>query len=346
MRIWFTLLFFILLQFYINSRLVAQKQSCDYYDAGIMFYNVENLFDIYNNSDKNDDEFTPTGARGWSYGRFKEKITNISRVILTAGGFSPPVIVGLCEVENEYVLNKLIFETGLDNLNYKPVHYNSGDFRGVDVALLYRSDHFKLFSSYPVQIELPQGRRATRDILYAKGVLYNRDTLHLLVNHWPSRFGGVAATQEYREIAAETLYSATDSIFSLNQEAFVIVMGDFNEPLNSSIFEAFAAIGRTECDSSMIVMTSCHIDSNRGTIKYRYRWDLFDQIMVSRNMLSDSLSIFVEKPEMEIVDLPFLLEPDEAFGGKRPYRSYRGYQYIGGYSDHLPVWLNLKVKRE
>jgi hypothetical protein len=311
--------------------------------AGLMFYNVENLFDVRNDSLTNDDEFTQDGIRRWTYGRMLDKFRNINRVILNAGGWSPPVLVGLCEVENSWVLNLMLEETGMRNLGYSLLHSDSPDERGIDVALLYLYNRFQVEAAESLPVDFGPGERPTRDVLYVKGVLDGLDTLHVLVNHWTSRYGGSAATQWKREFTAQRVKLFTDSLYAQNPNSLVVLMGDFNEPHRSDLFPEYLGSGILE-DSVWLVSPALYLPSDAGTIKYLHQWQVYDQIFVSRPFFEGDLSIYIEKPEMRILDFPFLLERDEKFGGVKPFRTYIGMRYNGGYSDHLPVWIDLKIR--
>jgi endonuclease/exonuclease/phosphatase family metal-dependent hydrolase len=311
--------------------------------ASIMFYNVENLFDVTNDPEKADDDFTPEGARRWTYSRMRQKMNNISRVLLNAGGWDLPVIVGLCEVENSWVLNTMLRETGLDKLHYRSIHFDSPDLRGIDVAMLYRRNRFELAEARPVPVDFGKDERPTRDILYVKGVLDELDTLHILVNHWPSRLGGAALSHWKRKHAAMVVKSFTDSLMNLNPGALVILMGDFNEPPRSDLFRHDLNAGKLD-DNTLLISPALYLQVGQGTLKYQHAWEIFDQIIVSRSFFSNTSPIKMNEPVLKIVDLPFLLERDAAMGGTRPFRTYNGFKYAGGFSDHLPVLIELEVK--
>ncbi|TCO06801.1 endonuclease/exonuclease/phosphatase family protein [Natronoflexus pectinivorans] len=335
--------FLILLLFWFNQSVCCQFRASDTDTiAGIMFYNVENLFDTRNDPDKRDDDFTPDGVRRWTYSRMREKFNNIGRVILNAGGWNLPVLIGLCEVENSWVLNAMLRETGLDNLHYRVIHYESPDLRGIDVALLYRRDRFKVYESRPIPVDFGPNERPSRDILYVKGVLDQSDTLHVLVNHWPSRFGGAAVTQWKRQYAARLTRQISDSIRMVNPQALLIVMGDFNEPHKSDLFLKDLEVGLLE-DDVWLISPALKIPPDVGTLKHQHAWEIFDQIIISRSFFDGSSPIYMSEPEMRIISLPFLLERDEQMGGVKPFRTYVGFRYAGGYSDHLPVWIDLVV---
>ncbi|WP_016778830.1 endonuclease/exonuclease/phosphatase family protein [Anaerophaga thermohalophila] len=312
--------------------------------ANILFYNVENLFNPAKNEGKLDDEFLPDGPRHWTHSRKSEKQVNISRVILFSGKWNPPVLVGLCEVEDRKVLDGLIWDTGLDRFKYSVIHFESPDRRGIDVALLYRQDRFSVLDAFPLAVEMPENSRPTRDILYVSGVLDNNDTLHIMVNHWPSRWGGEGTTRSKRLIAAKTLKNICDSILSDAAGSKIIVMGDFNDnPWN----ESMRLISRKPSENREgLVNLAYNIDGDvPGTIKHRHEWSCFDQVLVSESLLKPlNNSYAVTDSVMHIVTAPFLLEDDPDFPGSRPFRTYAGYNYLGGFSDHLPVMVELKKR--
>lgn len=319
----------------------ADTISEDIKPAGIMFYNVENLFDVRDDSLTNDNEFLPDSPRRWTRYRMDEKCRNLSRVILNAGAWNPPVLVGLCEVENAWILGRLLYNTGLNNTGYKSVHYDSPDERGIDVALLYLTSRFEVLESRPVSVGLLDDGSPTRDILYVKGIVDNYDTLHVFVNHWPSRYGGAEASRPRRLQAAQVLTAVVDSVRNTYPLANIVLMGDFNEDHDSDFFRDNLATGGLDEDTPLYA-PALGLESGLGTLKYRYQWQVFDQIIVSRGLLAPSSRLCLKDPVMSIVRLPFLLEQDDRYGGQKPFRTYVGMRYQGGYSDHLPVMIYLE----
>lgn len=315
----------------------------------IMFYNVENLFSPLDDSLTADEEYTPTGMRGWTFTKLKRKIINISKVILSVGGWEPPEIIGLCEVENRAVLMNLITDGPLNAIGYKIVHQDSPDPRGIDVALLYRPDKFRLISYKAIPVRFPfEPTSRTRDILLVNGVTKTQDTLYLFVNHWPSRFGGYANTIQKRNRAADVLRLAIDSIRITNPGAKIIAMGDFNDnPYDESIRDHLAArMDSTGLSISDLynMMAGAGISWNRGTIKDREEWNTIDQFIVSANLVIHQKGLHTTYHGARIFDAPFLLQDDEAWFGKKTFRTYYGAAYIGGFSDHLPIYLDLRHK--
>ncbi|WP_234409009.1 endonuclease/exonuclease/phosphatase family protein [Marinilabilia salmonicolor] len=300
-----------------------------------MFYNVENLFNPEHNEGQNDLEFTPDGDRRWNRYRQTEKENNICRVVLFAGRWNPPVLVGLCEVEDRKVLESLVFNTGLQHLDYSIIHFDSPDRRGIDVALLYRRDRFSVLHAAPRPVIFDEDNRPTRDILYVKGMLDEKDTLHVVVNHWPSRWGGEMATSNKRKVASSKLANICDSVLKESPEASIVVMGDFNDgPEDESIGSL----------KGCLVNLADNADGDvPGTIKYRHEWDYFDQILVSESLLPcyEGCNLVLKNEKMKIISAPFLLEDDPMYPGKMLNRTYRGLKYHGGFSDHLPVYVEL-----
>lgn len=331
----------------------GQDQSTKQYDDldfnRIVFYNVENLFDIYNDSLKRDDEFTPEGERNWNNKRFYKKLNNIYRVMMGVGEWNPPVIVGLCEVENRFVLNKLIYQTPLKTFDYKIIHEESPDRRGIDVALIYRSNGFNPIEHKTIGIRFPFDTASrTRDILYVKGILQEKDTVHLFVNHWPSRYGGYLETKPKREFVASVLRRQVDSLFLSDPDPKIVIMGDFNdEPWDESLQnELNAKLDTTDLQKNDVfnLMSVYQNRTDGGTSKYQESWNIIDQFVVSSNLISGKQGLQVLNGQARIYNPGFLLEDDFKHLGKKPFRTYVGFKYNNGYSDHLPIYIDLIKK--
>lgn len=308
----------------------------------VMFYNVENLFDASNDSLTSDEEYIPGGMRGWNITRFKQKLLNITKVTVAIGGWSPPDLIGLCEVENRYVLYALTHDTPLTGFGLRVVHFESPDPRGIDVALLYRPEKFRVLQQSAINVRFPFDTASrTRDILFVKGIAAKRDTLNIFVNHWPSKFGGAMATVPKRNYVASILRKLTDSLLAVNPNANILIMGDLNDsPYDESVSKVLGA----KMDSVNLqpndlynMLAGAGISWKKGTIKFREEWETIDHMIVSRSLLSHT-----SPHGMQIFDAPFLLQDDEAWFGKKPFRTYYGARYIGGFSDHLPVFMDLK----
>jgi endonuclease/exonuclease/phosphatase family metal-dependent hydrolase len=313
----------------------------------VMFYNVENLFDTIDDPDKDDAEFLPGGLKNWSESRFYKKLNRIAQVIITAGEGNIPSIVGLCEVENLYVLEKLVHFTPLGKLGYKIIHKESPDRRGIDVALIYRDDKFKPLTYSAIPVINPSDKDfVTRDILYVKGII-ERDTIHVYVNHWPSKYGGVSTSKPLRMLAARTLRSHADSILSKNCLSKIIIMGDFNDtPYDESITKGLGVKPQTDAPfcNELYNMSLVLANKRIGSNKYQRKWDLIDQIIISGSLLIGPKLVTNEK-KFRVFSRDFLLEKDKNHGGKKPFRTYTGMKYNNGFSDHLPVLIDLEYKK-
>lgn len=311
----------------------------------IVSYNVENYFDVVDDPEKIDEEYLPGGIRGWNHTKYTAKQANIAKVIAAIGGWEPPAIVGLCEIESDKALLDLTRVSPLKNLDYKYIHYESPDARGIDVALLYQRDQFTPLSSEPISIHFTHSSYKTRDILYVKGrVTATNDTLHLFVCHFPSRLGGELESESRREQTALHLRRKTDSIFTANPTSNIVIMGDFNDhPSNASIQQTLGASRLTEpvAEKTLYNMAFRLEEQGKGTNKFQGEWGMLDQIIVSANLLNKANSLYTAESDNHIMDAEFLLEEDQAFLGKMPKRTYVGMNYQGGFSDHLPVYLNL-----
>ena len=338
--------FFLFLTAFLIFAVYIQAQNHQN-EFSVLFYNVENLFDTRDDSITIDEEFTPTGDRRWTYTKLNEKLLNISKVILNASGWEPPQMIGLCEVENRFVLEKLLNDTPLKTFPYKIIHKESPDERGIDVAFLYNEDSFYplFYQFYPLKHE-NDSVEETREILYVSGILNETDTLHFFINHWPSRYGGLLETQSLRNLAAQTLRKHYNALQKEYNNPKVIILGDFNDqPQDESIGHVLKTTG-SDNDfgmSDIINLSEKWTNEETGTIKYQSQWSVFDQVMVSGSLLAERSGIVTDPSMAKIVKLPFLLEKDERYGGTKTYRTFIGYRYHGGFSDHLPVLLRLKA---
>ncbi len=346
-RIVSTIIFFVL--FVLPVWLAGQNTPCKRSTLRVVFYNVENLFDPFNDSITDDETFMPDGDHRWTYTRFRKKCQDIGKVLIAAGDTLPPGIIGLCEVENRFTLHQLLKYTPLGKLGYKIIHYDSPDRRGIDVAMLYRPDKFKPKHHESVPVLFPDpGQRATRDILYVKGIALNTDTLHVFVNHWPSKYRGLMATRPLRFQTGKVLRSRIDSIYNHDPNANILIMGDLNdEPHEPSLTVALGARLDTtgiKANELFNLMANLYDRQGVGTHKFRESWSTIDLFIVSTSLLRGLGQIKVHPYGAQIFIADFLLEDDPAHSGKRPFRTYRGMQYSGGYSDHLPIRLDLIIK--
>ncbi len=314
----------------------------------VLFYNVENLFDFKNDSLTDDDEFTPEGERHWTYQRFQKKLDNTAKSLLAAGGWDVPDLIGLCEIENRYVLDRLLADTPLKNLNYKIIHKESPDSRGIDVALLYNPSTFHpiSYNHFPM-LNKDGSIIASREILYVSGTFNDSDTLHYFVNHWPSRYGGLLETRDSRQRAAILLRTKVDSLFALNPDALIVIMGDFNDqPNDESLAVHLNAKLSIEdpAPANLYNLSADWQEKEPGTLKYQAQWSVFDQVIVSGELLRANSGLHTKAGWASIEVPSFLLETDDRYGGMKPKRTFIGMRYNGGFSDHFPVKLLINVR--
>lgn len=308
----------------------------------VAFYNVENLFDIIDDPKTADDDFTPDGKKKWTYKRYSIKIKKLGSVISQLGlnrSKNPPAIVGLVEVENAKVVSDLANSSYLRKHHYDFVHHNSPDERGIDVALLYNKIAFELIDSetYPVFLEDERGERDyTRDILKVSGNLYG-ELVHVLVNHWSSRREGAAETEHKRITSAETVRSIVDEINTKEMNPKIIIMGDFNDDPTSKSVEEYMVK-----DDFYNPMKKLLDAEKSGTLTYNGNWNLFDQIIFSKNFLEKEEGKFYFK-HAEVFNKDWMKIYRGKFKGS-PFRTYIGKWYQGGFSDHFPVYAFLKKK--
>lgn len=314
--------------------------------SSILFYNVENLFDTKDNPDTEDDEYVFGRGRYWTNKKLNQKSQNIAKVILSSSGWDVPTIVALCEIENRYVLEKLISDTPLKSKQYKIIHKESPDHRGMDVAILYNPDQFDpvSYKCYPLTDE-HDSIIATREILYVSGVLNKTDTLHIFVNHWPSRYSGFLETKEDRNNAAKVLRKKVDILQESYSNSKIIILGDFNDNPTDESLEQYLNAKKQQgkiINNELYNLSYNWGSEKKGTLKYQSQWSVFDQIIVSGNLLNSGVGYSVKSENATIIKHPFLLEKDERYGGEKPKRTYYGFTYLGGFSDHLPILLRLE----
>ena len=301
---------FLIFAFVIQSAVLAQDSLT------IISYNVENLFDCQHDTLKNDSSFLPDGMHHWTYYRYQTKLDRIAQVIVNISGWESAALVGLCEVENTRCLRDLCYR--LKRFHYKYVHYESDDERGVDVALLYDSTKVKVLKSKPLKVDLNEDR--TRDVLYACCLLNKQDTIHTMVCHLPSQLGGGATTHWKRQAAKQVIQQQIDSIYSVQPEATIVVMGDMNSEAKDDL---------QGMNNLMIGLAK----EGKGTHKYHAIWSCLDQFYVSSRLL--------EKAGARIFAPAWLQEEDTKYLDLQPKRTYVGFRYHDGYSDHLPIVLHV-----
>jgi predicted extracellular nuclease len=305
----------------------------------IAFYNLENLFDIFDDKYTRDDDFLPTSEKHWTPKRYKKKVRKLGYTISKIGtktSSNLPVLIGLAEVENKLVVNDLIHSKFLKTENYGVVHYDSPDERGIDVALIYNKDFFKVKSSETFSVILfhEDGEiDRTRDILLVEGFL-NKEKIYVLVNHWPSRREGEKESEAKRLIASTKVIEIIDLIKQKDDNPKIIVMGDFNDnPSNKSIKQLTSS---QDLYNPMETLLSF----DKGSLSFKHKWNIFDQILFTTNF-------FESKPQAHRFSKANIFDDDflKQFKGKykgTPFRTYVGKKYKGGYSDHFPVYIHLK----
>lgn len=315
-------------------------------DFRLMFYNVENLFDCFDDSLTQDNEFLPMGERNWTWGKYKKKSQKVAKVILAAGAWEFPDLIGLCEIENRFVLDG-IFKIGyLNNTGYEIIHRESPDRRGIDVALVYQPETFHpIDTSFLKLIYEGDSLSTTREILYVKGKTHTEDTLHIFVNHWPSRWGGQLESENRRISASKLLKEKVSEIFTDNSNALIVIMGDFNDyPDNKSLHNELKALSPEKefCNNNLYNLAYPFLNKTGiGSHKYHGKWGMLDQFIVSGALLNKSGVLYCEPNNMSLFKPEFLLEADNTYFGQKPFRSFVGYKFNDGFSDHLPIILDL-----
>ncbi len=314
----------------------SQKENT----IAVGFYNLENYYDTINDPKVNDDEFTPDGANAYSGAVFIKKVENLATVISqmgmdkTVNGLS---ILGVAEIENADVLKVLCNHPKLKARNWKVVHFQGPDERGVDCGLLYNPALFKVIAATSLTVPVDSGDRPTRDVLYVVGNL-SGDTVHVFVNHWPSRRGGESATREKRKTAARVSKHVIDSLMNINPYTKVIDMGDLNDdPINASLTEVLATkwkIDEVQKGGLYNPWTSFY-KKGIGTTAYQDTWGIFDQIIISYGFLKKTGSGLQYK-EAVIFNQNFMIEKFGQYKGY-PKRSYSNGVWNDGYSDHYPT---------
>ncbi len=327
---------------------ILSSKVCSQYNFRIMFYNVENLFDTKHDSLKNDYDYLLGGFMNWNNWKYWEKQRNIGRVITAVGGMQSPALVGLCEIENDSVIFDLTKRSPIRAQQYDYLTTNSPDFRGIDVALLYQRHQFKLLEKNEYEILFRKNNaRATRNILHAVGQVISGDTLDVFVCHFPSRYGGQLVSESSRIDAAQLLRNKADSLFTIRHNANIIIMGDFNDyPNNKSIFKVLKArsLNYHLHEHELYNMFFHRMkEKDFGTLKYQGEWGILDQFIVSGNLLMNNKRIGIDNNEAHIFSPNFLREKDEKYGGVRPYRTNAGPRYLGGFSDHYPIYMDLII---
>ncbi|MCL2097308.1 MAG: endonuclease/exonuclease/phosphatase family protein [Bacteroidales bacterium] len=323
----------------------AQAQKKEY---AVVFYNVENLYDTIKSPGVNDDEFLPNAAKKWNSDKYWKKMNNIAEVFFQIASTTKafPAIIGVSEIENRNVLEDLVSHEKLARANYQIAHFDSPDRRGVDVALLYRPDQFTYEGSEPIRTIVPAlPNFRTRDILLVWGTIEG-EPFSIFVCHWPSRLGGSQSSEYLRVGAAQTVRNAIDSVLAIRPDSKIIVMGDLNDdPIDKSIYEVLGAKGKEkEASTAATLFNPFHemFKKGFGTLAYNDAWNIFDNIIVNGRLLHGE-GLRLKKPSGakyygNIFNRPFLLQKTGQFKNY-PLRTFVGDTFMGGYSDHFPVFI-------
>ncbi|UOB15927.1 endonuclease [Abyssalbus ytuae] len=306
----------------------------------VAFYNLENLFDTENDPLTLDDDFTPRGFKNWNKKRYEKKLYKLGKAISSVGyhkAHKSPAVVGLAEIENKKVIQDLVNSRHLKEKDFDIIHYESPDERGIDTGFIYQKRHFEVLKSEvePLLVYDELGvRDYTRDILHVTGVL-NNEPVHILVNHWPSRRDGAELTSYKRIEAAKTVHQIIERVKAVEANPSFIIMGDFNDdPFSESIKQHLVT---PELYNPMEKLLNPY---KRGSLNHKFNWNLFDQIIFSTNFfdIEEDTHAFAHA---DIFDEKFLAEWKGKYKGN-PFRTYAGRKYLGGYSDHFPVYIQLK----
>ncbi len=313
----------------------------------VVFYNFENLFDTINDPDVLDEEFTPEGLKRWNSTKYNKKIANLERVLfdIAVEDKDFPAVIGVSEIENRNVMEDVIAQSKLAHADYRVVHYDSPDLRGVDVGFYYRPDVFKLEGSAPIPFhmpELPDFR--TRDFVTMWGTI-DSEPFFFLVSHWPSRLGGKEASDPKRMAAARRVKEIVDSVQCANPATKVVVMGDLNDDAtDDSIVEGLGAKGKPQevQPGDMFNPFIALLKAGYGTLAYRDSWNLFDNIVVSANLVDAPAGtlrlLAVGKFYGGIFRRPYMIQKSGQYKGY-PLRTFVGNDFQGGFSDHFPVYI-------
>lgn len=313
----------------------------------VAFWNFENLFDIYNDPETHDDEFTPEGIKKWNETKYQKKLYNLERVIFDMAAINKeyPVVLGVSEIENRSVLEDLVSQPKLKGAKYRICHFDSPDARGVDVAFLYRADVFKLEGSDNIKLNVPElPNFRTRDLVVMWGTIEG-EPFYFLVSHWPSRLGGKEASQFKRDACARQIREIKDSLLKENPATKVIVMGDFNDDAtDASLVKVMGAKGKLKELETGDFFNPYYqmLKAGLGTLAYQDSWNLFDNICVTENLVNGTYGklrlMKGKKFYGNIFTRPYMLQQEGQYKGY-PLRTFVTNNFQNGFSDHFPVYI-------
>lgn len=318
----------------------AQNTKPELYS--VAFYNLENLFDTIHDSGKDDFEYLPDNAKQWNSEKYRSKLLNLSKVLSELSRdkvVEGPAVIGVSEVENRRVLDDLVKQPALASTGYQVIHHEGPDKRGIDCALLYNPKLFVPLSHKLVPSEPFEGdtTHLTRGFLIVNGILAGDNTC-FIVNHWPSR----GAAEPVRVHAARQVKALTDSLRRTNKKLKMIVMGDLNDdPMDQSLAALGAKKQRKDVKAGDFYNPWWETleDKGVGTLLYRGKWNLFDQILLSPTLLKSKKGLTYDHNEVFIRE--YLFQQDGNYKGS-PLRTFGGKEWLNGYSDHLPTIIYLK----
>lgn len=341
-RLYIAIIFFLF-----GSALTLHGQENKRYS--VVFYNVENLFDLYDDPITYDEEFLPDGAKQWTEAKYQKKLANIEEVLfaIASANKSYPTIIGVSEIENRRVLDDLISQPRLAKMNYQIVHYDSPEPRGVDVALFYRPDQFKYEWSVPIRTRIPElPSFKTRDILAVFGRIEG-EPFCFFVNHWSSRRSGSASSEFLRVGAANTVRHFADSLQAAQPDVKIVIMGDLNDdPIDRSIYEVLGAKGKPSevKPGGYFNPYYAMLKAGYGSLAYQDAWNIFDNQIINENLLNATTGeLKIQKAPKNkfygnIFHRPFMVQQEGQYKNY-PLRTYSGNTFMGGYSDHFPVFI-------
>lgn len=327
----------------------AQEEDTLY----VAFWNLQNLFDTIDDPEKNDESFLPDGDMEYTPERLDKQMYNLSRVILSMNNGKGPDLLGVCEIENQAVLENMVNKF-LPDLDYKIAYMESPDNRGIDNGLLYKTNKFKLLNMQADTVYLSDGW-PTRLIFGVNLLTQNSEKITVFINHWPSRSGGQEESEPNRIAAAKTLRGAVDRIFNKDVNAKILALGDFNdEPINISVLETLKAYP-LKCDTDTIYvefeeetagelynLSYAAFENGLGTYKYKDDWNMLDQIIISGSLITDE-NFFYLCNSFEVYKPYYIVTQSGKYKGA-PFPTYGGRRYLGGYSDHYPVIAKFLIK--
>jgi hypothetical protein len=339
------LLSFLLLPFLPNT--YAQTDDTLF----VSFWNLQNLFDTANDLDKNDEEYLPGSERDWTDERLDIKLNHMARVIRSMNHGDGPDILGVCEVEHQFLIDSMIARY-LNDKNYKSVYLEAPDNRGIDNGLIYNKDKFELLSFKGDTVHLADNW-PTRLVLGVKLLFRNLDTMTVYVNHWPSRSGGQEKSEPNRISAAITVLKSVEEEFKIDPNSKILIIGDFNdEPTNTSILTSLGAHpfkcdsiglgGRISVERELFNTSFQAYEDGLGSYKYRDDWNMLDQIIVSGSLISGP-GLYYVCNSFEVYKPSFIITKSGKYKGT-PFPTYGGRKYLGGYSDHFPVLVKFFVE--